>query len=88
MSKYDDLIPSAEAAEMLDVSLQTIHRYVREGKVPVAVQGPGKTSGRLFDRRVMEGLVGRVRERRKFYRAPTGRKTVSKYQTQRRETQK
>jgi excisionase family DNA binding protein len=52
----DDLIGTAEAAELLGVSLPTIKRKAQNGLLPVAHKMPGETGAYLFHRADVEAL--------------------------------
>ena len=43
-----DLIPTAEAAEIVGVSVATINRWADKGRLRTAAQAPGHTGARLF----------------------------------------
>ena len=52
-----DLMSTAEAADRLGISVATLNRWANSGKVPVAVQAPGKTGTRLYDADVIDRLA-------------------------------
>jgi excisionase family DNA binding protein len=52
-----DLIPTVEAAEMLNKDVSTVLRLAKSGKLPYAVKIPGKTGAYLFSRKAIEKLV-------------------------------
>lgn len=49
-----DLITTAQAAEILRVSIATINRDVSLGRLPAHQKLPGRTGAYLFDRKVIE----------------------------------
>ena len=53
----DDLIRSREAAEILHRDVRTIHRWVDDGRLPVAIKVPGYRGGYLFHRREVEAFA-------------------------------
>ena len=53
----DDLIRSREAAEILHRDIRTVHRWVEDGRLPVAVRVPGYRGGYLFHRRAIEAFA-------------------------------
>ena len=50
MPAPDDLIGTAEAADLLGKPITTINRMALDGRLPVAVQMPGRTGARLYRR--------------------------------------
>lgn len=62
MHKNRHLIGSAEAAEIVGVDRSTFTRWVNRGEVCPAVELPGKTGARLFDRAEIERLADRMTE--------------------------
>ena len=52
-----NLVSTAEAADRLGISVATLNRWASNGKVPVAVQAPGKTGTRLYDADAIEALA-------------------------------
>ena len=54
-----DIIKSAEAADILGVSRSTFNRRVADGDIIPAVNCPGLTGPRLFDRKVIEQLAAK-----------------------------
>ncbi len=57
MQKNGQLIGSAQAARLYGVDRATFNRWVKAGKVPVAVEMEGETGARLFDADVIEQLA-------------------------------
>lgn len=57
MHKALHLIGSAQAAERFGVNRTTFNRWVKAGKVPVAVEMDGPTGARLFDADVIEDMA-------------------------------
>lgn len=55
-----NLMSTAEAAERLGISVATLNRWAKNGRVPVAVQAPGRTGTRMFDSAVIEALAGEL----------------------------
>lgn len=51
------LIDAATTADLLGVSLTTVHRWARDGRLPIAHQGRGTTGARLYDRAEIEALA-------------------------------
>lgn len=45
-----DLIPTAEAAALAGVNVRTINRWVTDGKLTPALEGPGLRGSRWFRR--------------------------------------
>lgn len=45
-----DLVGTAEAAELLGVSVRTIHRMTVKGLITPSIKFPGQTGGYLFER--------------------------------------
>lgn len=56
MRKVDDLISTAEAAELAGVNIATINRLAASGKLPTAHKLPGRTGARLYRRSDIEAL--------------------------------
>lgn len=56
MHNIPRLIGSAQAATILTVDRATFNRWVKAGRVPVAVEMEGHTGARLFDPDVIEAL--------------------------------
>ena len=54
-----DLINSAEAAVILLVDRATFNRWATKGLVPIAIQGPGLTGMRFFNRTDILELANR-----------------------------
>lgn len=50
----DRLITAAQAAEIMDRAVSTVHRYHEIGRLPSAAKLPGLTGAKLFDRKVVE----------------------------------
>lgn len=53
----DDLIATAQAAEIHGVDVATINRWARTGRLPVAIKIPGKTGANLYRRADVEALL-------------------------------
>lgn len=53
----DDLIPATEAADMLGISIATLHRRAACGEIPEVAKLPGIRGARLFRRADIEALV-------------------------------
>lgn len=53
------LIPTAEAARILQVHVRTVHRLVESGALTPVVTAPGLRGARMFDRRDVERLARR-----------------------------
>lgn len=53
-AKYVD---SATAADLLGVSLSTLHRWTREGKIAPAIQGRGIRGAKFYDRSTIDDLI-------------------------------
>lgn len=47
---HTDLIPTAEAAEIVGVSVTTVNRWADSGRLRTAAQAPGPRGARLFAR--------------------------------------
>jgi len=52
-----DLITTTEAAERLGISVATLNRWAASGRIPVAVQAPGRTGTRMYDPAAIAALV-------------------------------
>ena len=48
MPNPDDLIDAAQAADLLGISLVTLHRRARKGRIPTALKGDGIRGPRWF----------------------------------------
>lgn len=55
-----DLVPAAEAAAMLAVSVATVSRWAVSGRLPTAFQAPGDKGARLFLRSDVTRLAGEL----------------------------
>jgi DNA-binding transcriptional MerR regulator len=53
----DDLLPTAEVAQLLGKSVATINRWATEGRLKPAVELPGETGARLYLRSDVEALT-------------------------------
>ena len=53
----DDLIPTAEAADILGRDVATIARWVRNGQLTPAVKAPGLRGARFFRRSDIEDFA-------------------------------
>lgn len=60
----DDLIGTAEAAEIIGVRVGTVNRWAAEGVLEAAVTLPGKTGARLYRRSDVEAYKA-LREHRR-----------------------
>ena len=56
----NDLIGSAEAAELLGIDRATISRWVAAGRLTPAGKIPGLTGARMFHRKDVEALRERI----------------------------
>jgi excisionase family DNA binding protein len=56
MAQLDELVTSAEAAELLAVDRSVIVRYVQSGKLVPARKLPGRTGSYLFARSDIDAL--------------------------------
>lgn len=54
-----DLLTTAEAASLLDVSIATVNRMADQGKLREAKKFPGIRGARLYKRRDVEALATR-----------------------------
>lgn len=52
-----DLITAADAADVLGVSVATVHRFEKDGILPVAFKVDGLRGPKLFDRRKVDDLA-------------------------------
>jgi len=52
-----DTVPTAEAAQIIGVSVHTIARYARRGRLVPVVKGPGIRGPMFFKRRDVERLA-------------------------------
>lgn len=52
-----DIIGSAEAAEILGVDQSTLNRWAKAGRISYVMKLPGRTGGRLYDRAVVEAAA-------------------------------
>lgn len=59
MHKNAPLIGSAQAAKAFRVDRATFNRWVKAGRIPVAVEMDGLTGARLFDADVIDALASR-----------------------------
>ena len=62
--KRSPLIGSAQAAKTFDVDRATFNRWVKAGRIPVALEMDGETGARLFDADVIEQLAAARRAER------------------------
>lgn len=53
-SDRSQLLTTAQVAEHLGVSVDTVQRWARDGVIAVAMKIPGRTGGFLFDPEVVE----------------------------------
>lgn len=51
------LVDSATCAELLGISISTLHRWTRDGKLQPVVEGSGVTGARFYDRDTIEKLA-------------------------------
>lgn len=61
MPNPDDLIDAAQAADLLGISLVTLHRRARDGRLPTALKGDGIRGARWFLRSDVEALADEER---------------------------
>lgn len=54
--KFEHL-STAEAADKLGVSVYTLNRWARTGKITPSLEGSGVTGARFYDRAVIEELA-------------------------------
>lgn len=57
MTNLTDTVTVREAADMLGVSVQHVHRLVRAGAIGVVHRLPGITGAKLLDRNHVERIV-------------------------------
>lgn len=57
MTKNAHLIGSAQAAKVFKVNRATFNRWVKAGRIPVAVEMDGETGARLFDADLIDQLA-------------------------------
>lgn len=62
MQQIPRLIGSAQAAKIFDVDRATFNRWVKAGRVPIAVDMGGQTGARLFDADVIEQMAAEQTE--------------------------
>jgi predicted site-specific integrase-resolvase len=55
----NDLISAREAAIILSINRATVHRWIEQGLVPVAVKAPGIRGARMFHRADIEALAAK-----------------------------
>jgi len=55
-----DLIPTSEAARMLNESVRQVNRRVERGELEAASKLPGLRGARLFERTVIEALTAKA----------------------------
>lgn len=55
----NDLISTAEAAELLGASVATVTRLAKAGDLTTAVKAPGARGARFFRRREVERLASK-----------------------------
>jgi excisionase family DNA binding protein len=53
-----DLLSSGEVAEMLGVTARQVQRLAQKGQLPFVVKMPGESGAYLFERGVVEEMVG------------------------------
>lgn len=56
-----DLLLTADIAQLANVNVATVNRWVRQGRLPVAMQGPGPTGARMFRRADVDALLSSAR---------------------------
>lgn len=59
-NQSDELISTAEAAEILRRDVRTIHRWVESGRLTPAYKAPGIRGVRLFNRSDIDTLAGEL----------------------------
>lgn len=59
MHKNTPLIGSAQAAKAFGVDRATFNRWVKAGRIPVALEMDGATGARLFDADVIDQLAAK-----------------------------
>ena len=59
MSNVENLITTAQAADMLGCSIKTVLRWAERGDLPVAVQLPGLRGPRMYRLADVQALVDR-----------------------------
>lgn len=59
-----DIVSTAEAAEILDVTVATVNRWAADGRLPTARRLAGTTGARLYLRSVVEGLAAEIAAKR------------------------
>jgi predicted site-specific integrase-resolvase len=59
MHRNAPLIGSAQAAKVFKVDRATFNRWVKAGRIPIAVEMDGETGARLFDADVIDQLAAR-----------------------------
>lgn len=52
-----NLLSTAQAAELLGVSVYTVNRWAREGRITPSVQLSGPTGARLYDPEHIEAVA-------------------------------
>lgn len=57
MHKNTPLIGSAQAAKVFGVDRATFNRWVKAGRIPVAIEMDGETGARLFDADLIDALA-------------------------------
>ena len=54
---HTTLLTTTQAAERLQVSVPTLNRWVRQGRIAPAVQAPGVRGARLYDPADVDALA-------------------------------
>lgn len=52
-----ELLTTAQVAQAAGVSVRTIARWVKSGRIAPALQGPGETGAYLFDPSVLDDIT-------------------------------
>lgn len=76
MHNSEPLLNSAQAAELVGVDRATFNRWAKAGRVRAAIEAPGQTGTRLFERSVVERFAEQREKSRRPSIASTGRGNV------------
>lgn len=60
--RADDFLSTAQVAEQAEVVPSTVNRWVKSGKLPVALKLPGKVGANLFRRSDVEAFFAEQRQ--------------------------